>query len=168
MHIWRLSLHYFNIIGHKLKWANLRHETPGMKMSPSEPCKRNHWALRVMFIDKHLRSMKCHTGTSVDGVIRGEASIWFGSDVSRAVPLQRVSVSWETARVLSGRRLEAMSQGVLWRSEAWVGLPDQVSTGSKQACVEVLARFPHHHNVWACSHGSYPGSRSLAVHLLRG
>lgn len=43
-----------------------------------------------MFIDKHLRSMKCHTGTSVNTVIRGEASTEPGSDVSPMVPLLMV------------------------------------------------------------------------------
>lgn len=43
-----------------------------------------------MFIDKHLRSMKRHTGTLVNTVIRGEASAEFGSEVSLAGPLLMV------------------------------------------------------------------------------
>jgi len=34
-YILRFYLHYFNIVSRELKWAGLRHETPGLKMSPN-------------------------------------------------------------------------------------------------------------------------------------
>lgn len=45
---------------------------------------------RVGVIDKLLRSMKRHAGTPVNEVLRGEASIGFGSDASLAASLLMV------------------------------------------------------------------------------
>lgn len=105
----------------------------------SKLSKGNPTTLRVMFNDKHFRSLKCRTGMSINT----------GSEVRLAPSL---AVIWPGYRLCRGflcplwRRRQTAGAHVL---AGTLRISDRLSGGIKGAHLEASASFLHYHNAQA-------------------